>query len=129
MNFLKNKKGQALIEFAIILPIIILILMGIMEFGVMLNSYLKIENASREAARAGIVGASDVEIEALVTQVSPSLDSNNLQVTISPAEAYRVSGGTLTVTVTYNYPMITPIISNLFGGTISLNADTSMRIE
>lgn len=129
MKSLKNQRGQALVEFAIILPILLMLVMGILQFGMMLNSYLSIENASREGARAGVIGSSDVEIENLIIAASPSLDSNDLTVTVTPNEASRKSGDTLTVKVTYNYKLIVPIISSLFNNLIVLNGQTSMRVE
>ena len=129
MRNLKNQKGQALVEFAIILPILLMLVMGILQFGMMLNSYLTIENASREGARAGIVGSSDVEIKNLIISTSPSLDPKNLIVSITPTEANRKSGDTLIVKVTYNYNLIVPIISSLFNNVVVLNGQTSMRVE
>ena len=129
MKSLKNQKGQALVEFAIILPILMLLVMGIFQFGMMLNSYLTIENASREGARAGIIGSSDAEIQNLIISTSPSLEPENLTVTITPSETNRKSGDTLTVKVTYNYKLTVPIISSLFNNVIVLNGQTSMRVE
>ena len=126
---LKNQKGQALVEFAIIIPILLMLVMGILQFGMMLNSYLTIENASREGARAGIVGSSDVEIQNLIISTSPSLDPKNLIVSITPTETNRKSGDTLIVKVTYNYNLIVPIISSLFNNVVVLNGQTSMRVE
>ena len=126
---LKNQKGQALVEFAIILPIIMLLIMGIFQFGMMLNAYITIENASREGARAGIIGSSDAEIETLIISTSPSLEPERLTVTITPDETRRIAGNTLTVKVTYDYKLTVPIISNLFNKVIVLNGQTSMRIE
>ena len=126
---LKNQKGQALVEFAIILPILLLLVMGILQFGMILNSYLTIENASREGARAGIVGSSDTEIQNLIISTSPSLDPKNLIVSITPTEANRKSGDTIIVKVTYNYNLIVPIISSLFNNVVVLNGQTSMRVE
>jgi len=126
---LKNHKGQALVEFAIILPVILLLVMGIFQFGMMLNSYLTIENASREGARAGIVGSSDAEIQELIIAISPILDPLNVTVDITPNETDRGSGDTLTVKVTYNYKLTVPIISSLFNNVIVLNGQTSMRVE
>ena len=56
-NFLRNKRGTAIVEMAIVLPLLLIILFGIVEFGVMLYDRQVITNASREAARAGIVQA------------------------------------------------------------------------
>lgn len=129
MNPLKNKKGQSLVEFAIILPILLLLIMAIIEFSIMLNTYLAINNAAREGARAGIVGSTDVEIKNLIIYTSPSLDKDNLVVEVTPSEGSRRSGGMLTVRIKYNYNLTVPLISNLFNGVVALNSEISMRIE
>lgn len=125
---LKNQKGQALVEFALILPILLLVVMAILQFGMMLNSYLTIENASREGARAGIVGSSDAEIQQLIISTSPNLDPTNLTVSITPAEGLRKSGDTIIVDISYNYEFVVPIISSIVKNVV-LNGQTSMRVE
>jgi len=129
MNSIKNQKGQSLVEFAIILPIILILLMGIVEFGMMLNSYLTIQNVAREGARFGIVGGTDVEIRTLIRDISPQLIPADLTVNITPAEGSRNSGNTLTVSITYNYHMTVPIISAVFNNIIQLRTQTSMRLQ
>lgn len=129
MKSLRNEKGQSLVEFAILLPILLLLLMGILEFGIMLNSYLTINNSAREGARLGIVAGSDLEINQLIATISPNLDSGNIIVNITPSEGNRISGGTLTVEVIYNYQVTIPIISNILNDVVVLKAKTSMRIE
>ncbi|RMD00360.1 pilus assembly protein [Clostridium autoethanogenum] len=126
---LNNEKGQALVEFAIILPILLLIVMGIVQFGMVINSYITIENASREGARAGIIGSTDQEIQYLIVTTSPNLDPKNLTVTITPSESSRRSGDSLIVKVTYKYNLTVPIISSLFNNVIVLNGQTTMRVE
>ncbi|WP_243124594.1 TadE family protein [Clostridium sp. AWRP] len=126
---LKNEKGQALVEFAMILPILLLLVMGIVQFGMVINSYLTIENASREGARAGIIGSTDEEIRYLIAATSPNLDPKNLTVTITPDESSRRSGDSLIVKVTYKYNLTVPIISSLFNNVIELNGQTTMRVE
>lgn len=129
MGNIHNQKGQSLVEFAIIVPILLLIVMGIFQFGMMLNAYLTIENVSREGARIGIIGSSDAEINSAIIASSSNLDPLKLTVSITPDEASRKSGDTLTVKVTYNYELTIPIISNLFNSEAVLNGQTSMRIE
>lgn len=129
MKSLKNNKGQALVEFAIIIPILFLLIMGILQFGMMLNSYLTIENASREGAREGIAGSSDADIRSRILAVTPNLDHNDLTITITPDENSRSAGDTLTVTVTYNYKLTVPIISTIFHNAVNINGQTSMRVE
>ncbi|WDC84543.1 pilus assembly protein [Caloramator sp. mosi_1] len=125
----KKKKGQALIEFTIILPILLLIIMGIAEFGIMLNSYLTIQNASREGARQGIMGANDYEIYNVVLDSLENLDETKVNLTITPSDTNRKSGDELKIKIEYQYDLIIPIIKNILGGSVILKGETSMRVE
>lgn len=129
LKALTNQSGQSLVEFALILPILLLLIMGIIEFGFIMNSYLTIQNASREGARIGIVGAADLDIRNRVLSDSPNLQAADLTINITPEEGSRGPGDTITVAVTYNYHLVTPIISSLLNNSLVLNAQTSMRIE
>jgi Flp pilus assembly protein TadG len=129
MNMLKNEKGQSMVEFALLLPVLILIIMGIMEFGLILNSYLALNNASREGARIGAVGGTDTQIRNAVLTTSPTLNPSDVSVVITPLQAVRKSGDTLKVTVNYRYHTIIPIIGNIINNVVNLNAETSMRVE
>ncbi|MFA9399265.1 MAG: TadE/TadG family type IV pilus assembly protein [Clostridiaceae bacterium] len=129
MKVIKDNKGQALVEFAIILPILMLIVMGIIQFGFMINSYLTIANLSREAARLGIIGSSYSEIENDIIFKAPNLDADELSINISPSDSNRKSGDTLNVKIYYNYKLTVPIISSMFNNEIELSSECSMRIE
>jgi len=129
MKRLKNQKGQSLVEFAMILPLLLLLVMAIIEFGIMLNSYLAINNAAREGARAGIVGSSSTEIQNMIISASPGLDAGDLTIAITPDDGSRRAGDTLTVKVTYNYHFTIPILSSILNNAVSFNAQVSMRIE
>ena len=59
MRLFKQKKGQYQVETAIVLPLVLLLLMGIVDFGFLFNNYIVISNASREAARKGSLGGTD----------------------------------------------------------------------
>jgi len=124
-----KKKGQSLVEFAIILPILVLIIFGIIEFGLLMNSYIVIQAASREGARIGIVGGTDEDILDSVYTAASNLDINRINVNINPNEGSRKPGDTLTVQVEYDYDILMPVISNLLGDSIRLRAKTSMRVE
>ena len=53
---IRNSKGQSLVETALVLPLLLLIVFGTIEFGRVFNAYLVVSNASREGARAAAVG-------------------------------------------------------------------------
>ncbi len=129
MKHIKNNKGQSLVEFTMILPLVLLILMGILTFGIMLNTYLTLSHISKEGARMGALGESDADIIAKMIDISPALDHTRLDIEINPVQGSRSSGDTVTVSSEYQFQVIVPIISNIVGDVVSLEAQTSMRVE
>ena len=120
---IKSQKGIVATEFVLILPGLLLILFGIIEFGIFFMNKQVITNASREGARAGIVSRiprlPDNEIKDVVDKwcknhlvtfgekenpitVSKAFDSTNTEILISDAEF----GDTLKVEVTFNYDFL-----------------------
>ena len=133
-RFHKNQKGQTLVEFALILPIIIIILFGITEFGRIFYSYLVITNAARQGARYGAVvetvRKSNEEIRQKVREVLPDSIKipNDDDISIEPKEKdARIPGVPLRVEVTYKVDLITPIV--LGKDTITLKSKAVMRVE
>ncbi|MEW6771806.1 MAG: TadE/TadG family type IV pilus assembly protein [Bacillota bacterium] len=126
---LKNERGQATVELALVLPILILILFGIMEFGRIFSAYLVITNAAREGARLAAVGASDTAIEQRVEDAAAGLDETKLTVTITPPAAGRVSGAEATVRVDYSVDLVTPVLSGIAPNPFPLTAQSAMRVE
>lgn len=66
INKVSTERGAALVEFALVFPILLLLLMGIVEFGLLFYNKQVLTNASREGARAGIAYATKTEIEGTV---------------------------------------------------------------
>ena len=137
-----EESGAAAVEFAIILPLLVIFLFGIIEFSIMFYDKAVITNASREGARAGIVFADPrpdaAEIQSVVNNYSNNLlitfGTPNLQ--ISPPTPCVDPGDELIVTVTYEYDfLIVPNILAAFfsGGAFSdgstIGATTKMRCE
>jgi len=134
----RGQQGAAAIEFAIILPLLVLLIFGMIEFSVLFYDKAMITNASREGARAGIVFAtpapiSDNEIRQIVaTYCSDHLVSfqPGSVVTTSVARTGTSSGDRLTVRVVYPYNfLILPNVVTGLTGTITLSAETIMRME
>jgi len=135
---MKKQQGAAAVEFAIILPILIVLVFGIIEFGLALYDKAVITNASREGARAGIVfkvpAVSDGEITTVVNNYCQNYlvtfgAARNASTTIT-REGASLSGDDLTVAVayTYDYLLLPGFISSLTGG-LNMNATTVMRME
>jgi len=124
-----KSKGQSAVEMALILPIVILILTGIIDFGLVFNNFLVISNASREGARSAAVGATDGEIDLMVRSLTTTLDQTKIKITIYPTELLRKDGQEAAVTVEYDNNLITPIIGSIVPNPLHLIGKTVMRVE
>ena len=125
----RNRRGQALVELAVALPVLLLVLMGIIDFGRVFHSHLTVTTAARAGARVAIVGAADAEIQEAVRQAAATLDAAALNVEISPGSAERGAGVNVTVQVEYELPIITPIISRLLPNPYTVVGKAVMRGE
>ena len=133
----KNQSGASAVEFAIVLPILVLLVFGIIEFSVALYDKAMITNASREGARAGIVFKVPSVTDEEITEVVNTYLGNSLITFGGPATATTTvtrngpnPGDELKVTVNYTYTflIIPNFITSLSGG-ISMMAETVMRME
>lgn len=130
MKFFKlNKKGQSMVELALILPVILLLFLGMFEFSRIFGSYLLVNHASREAARMASIGKTDDEIKANVAAKVSTLDVKDLRVTLTPAYESRMTGDDVRVQITYKVQIYAPVISNLITNPFPMEADTYMRVE
>jgi Flp pilus assembly protein TadG len=129
-------RGQTLVEFALILPIFILLLVGIFDFGRAIYAYNTISNASREGMRLAIVdqNMTAIENEAVAHATSLGIGAGQVDVEFrSPdlsttcASPYEV-GCVAVVTVRYQYQAATPIIGNLVG-IINMESKSRQGIE
>jgi Flp pilus assembly protein TadG len=130
-----DERGASAVEFAILLPVLLLILFGTIEFGMVMYSREVLTNASREGARAGIVQQVPKptvgEIQNVVTNYLTGTGITMANVTF-PNGGVTGAGGVfpnnLTVAVQYRYDFFVPTILNL-GTSINLTAQTVMRHE
>ncbi len=136
----KQEKGQALVELAFVLPILLILVFGIIEFGNIYYTNLTLNNASREGARTGAIRATqhDVNLEGEIRQIIktrvPSLDYNEVQVYITPNSGDIARGDDLKVELRYNRRLLTPLFEPILDtssnpGYIQLKSETTMRVE
>jgi hypothetical protein len=142
-NKKKNQEGAAAIEFAIVLPLLVLLLLGVIEFSVLFYDKAMITNASREGARLGIVydydsinntnhppdGEIITRIETYCMNYLISFGSTN-DMSTEISRTGDSSGDILTVTVQYDYEfLVLPNFVSEMAGGITLEAETVMRME
>ena len=121
----KHEQGQALVETAITLPLLLLLLMGIMEFGWYFYNQMSVENGSREGARYAIVNADSGTLTQDVTDVVSGVIVGPGTVTVTVNKGAE----NVTVTVQKAIPTLTPM-GKLFteGDTFALISSTTMKI-
>jgi Flp pilus assembly protein TadG len=139
-----RERGAEAVEFALVVPIFLLLVFGVVDFGWMINNDTMVNNASREGARVGALDPVTADIQATVLQDSGTLDTTQITTTVTclnppvpPAStgtscasmANATSGGTVIVKVAYQHSWITPVGSTLMPSGIKLTKTTQMRIE
>ena len=139
LKTLNNKEGAALVEFALIIPLLLTIFFGIVELGLLFYNQQVITNASREGARAAVVmrqpRVPDSEIQNIVIDFAENFmvsfgPSSTLTTTITPDETTRAAapfGTELVVSVTYPFEFMA--LPTFGTGPITLRAETRMRME
>jgi hypothetical protein len=124
----KNERGQSLVEVAVSLPVILLLLVGTIDFGLAIFSYLILRDAAQEGALYGSFNpANDAEIERRARGISPHEAGSsfyypvdlsneslvNVAIKSSGGKCQGTTGGksnSLEVSVTYHYQMLTPFL-------------------
>lgn len=101
-----DDRGQTAVEFALIAPIIIVLLLGIVQVGIAFHNYITLTDAARAGARKAVVdrftGEDVTQLQQHVRDSAADLDQSKLQVTVN-LPAPLSSGSALTVTAEYPY--------------------------
>jgi Flp pilus assembly protein TadG len=124
-------QGQAVVEFAVILPVLLLILFAILQFGVVFNDYIQVTAAAREGARKAAVsrslGTSSAETAATTAakNAAPGLNQSNITVSFPNSPTFA-QGSDVSVQVTYPYSIS---IIGLVVASGNLSSTTTMRVE
>ncbi|WP_077623199.1 TadE/TadG family type IV pilus assembly protein [Sediminibacillus massiliensis] len=97
---IRKEDGQSLVEFALVLPLLLMLVVGVIDFGRVLYTHLNLELITQESVRKGGLGQGDAEIRSYAADRFNG-DDSKLNVAISPAEGSRATGDYVTVTITY----------------------------
>ena len=133
---MRRNAGQSLVEMALVLPLLLLLIMGLVQLSTILRSKMILEHAAREGGRLAAVTAledgSDDRIKQAVINAAASLDPaiKGTDIVISPAEVEtgRISGSPITVGIDYLLPLQIPIINSIIDR-CPLRSRVVMRIE
>jgi Flp pilus assembly protein TadG len=107
-------RGAAAVEFALVLPLLLLIIFGIIDSGRALSAQVILTGAAREGARLAALGQPNVvsRTQAAATGLNP------VNVTVTPCAAGAGPAANAVVSVSYSFSFITPVgaIAGMFGG-------------
>jgi len=124
---INNERGQTMTEFALVMPILLFLLLGIIQFGVVFNNYLTLTDAVRAGARKGAVSRRltnpTQQVTTQVQDAATDLTASDLQVTVTSTFQ---QGSDVTVTASYPYSI------SLLGMVVRsgrLHSSTTERVE
>jgi Flp pilus assembly protein TadG len=126
-----GQNGAATVEFAIILPMLVLLILGTIEFGLMFYNKQILTNASREAARAAITGITVSEVKQIVLDYCNGrllkLDGF-INLSAADIDVPSLDGSDLSVAVSFDYNFL---LSQIIGiiNPITISGRTIMRME
>jgi len=152
----RARRGQALVEFALVLPILMLIFLAIVQFGLLLSSQIGLINGVRDAVRYGETVETDgsnasSNAKAVRAKLVSSILPNDMaafdsaQLTTAQTQVcytgYQDPSGTtysveLKITVTYRFPLSIPVVSNILDGidgtndgALAIGTTSTSRVE
>jgi Flp pilus assembly protein TadG len=127
VNPLRDQRGASAVEFAFIVPLLIVLVLGIVEFGHAFQVQGTLSAAAREGVRAMALRNDPADARAVVRDAAASLnpDVTDLQITIAPESCEQTPAGNETVTVTIEYPK--PLLTGFFGASLDLTGTGVMR--
>jgi Flp pilus assembly protein TadG len=124
---IRSEKGQTMTEFALVLPIFVTLLFGIIQFGIAFNNYVALTDAARAGARKGAVsrGSSNPSGACTSQVIASATDLNTSQLQVTCSSPWTI-GSDVTVDAQYPYSI------NLFGVVITsgmLHSTVTERVE
>ena len=137
----KLQRGAVAIEFALVVPVLLLLLVGIVDFGLVMSSQSVVANAAREGARTAALGGTTFDAQAATKSAITGLAGatnagTKVDVTCKTKSGSGCSledstpdtGGTVTVKLTYVHAWLAPVVLG-FPANIPLQGKSEMRIE
>jgi Flp pilus assembly protein TadG len=104
----RNDRGAVAVEFALILPILVVLVFGIIDFGRAFNAQVTLSQAAREGARLAALGNSTGTVTSRTIAAAPALSPVTVTVTPCASGATQTTDAVVTVkyTLTFSTPMI-----------------------
>ncbi len=130
----RKEDGQSMVEFALILPVFLLILCGIIDFGWMFYNQLSLNNACREGARYAVVNTADgTDMDAIITHIENDskkvFDKDGVEINVAYSSPGDPTEGDVTVTLKAEITFFTPVLSSVLGKNKTITSTVTMKVE
>ena len=127
----RNEAGTALIEFALVLPLILVLAMGMLDFGRAFHTKSLLDQAAREGARVAVITSPDLDIvTSRVNSILAPAGITASSVTVTgPAAGTFLDVVTVNATFTFMTPGIYALVGGSYGNTIDMSSQVTMRHE
>lgn len=129
---LNGSKGAALVELALVLPIMLLFVFGIFEFGRAMFITNTLNNAARYGARLAVVSSAPLNVASLTTEIknhTPLSVADLNQIEISIPNSSPSTGTAVTVTARLPFTPMIPLMADFFPSGFKLRGEATMRYE
>ncbi|HEY3061573.1 MAG TPA: TadE/TadG family type IV pilus assembly protein [Chloroflexota bacterium] len=127
-----RRRGDAIVEFALLAPMLVLILFGILELGRVVDAWVVVHNAAREGARAGVLIYGDGDAatgaqSATLAYLGSGL-TGRTDIATTPTPSVQVTTDSVQVTAEVDVRLYTPLFATILGvNPIPVRATASMR--
>ena len=130
----KSEKGQAAVEFALCLPLVLMILAAVIDFGWVFMHELTLSTAVREGARAAVTSVGDGtyidKARNKVEDTASICNNGSLTVSVTPTNPAHPGEGDIEVSADYELQLLTPMAKLIFGGMeYEIHGSCVMRAE
>jgi len=122
----RGHRGSAAVEFALVLPLLLVVALALVQVGLVVRDRLLVEDAARAAARAAAIGRDPAAIAGAAQRAAPALDPRSLRVMVRRG---ATRGDPVTVIVSYDDRLRVPFVSWLFPRSVGMQATTTDRQE
>ena len=122
----RGERGTAAVEFALVLPLVLLMTVAVLQVGLFVKDRLILQDAARAGAREAAVTTQDDQVRQATEEAAASLDPSLMEVTITREGG---SGTAVTVDVHYHDRPDLDLVTWLFPATVELEATATMRQE
>ena len=122
----EREDGSAVVEFALLLPLLFLVLLAVVQAGALAKDQLVLTQAARAGAREAAVSLDDASVREVALDAAPGLDPELLEVGVAREGSL---GSQVTVSIAYRAPVAGVLAGWLLPETVDLRAVASMRQE